>query len=102
MLDRSKLISELERVAQDLFVDDAPAESSYGDIWRTITQDPFFLHKVQKVVNPPWPVPLWEGNLGDTLAVERATGPHVVFSVDGSQIYPDRHHAIFCFLINTG
>lgn len=102
MLDRAKLISQLERVAHDLFADDTPIENSLYDIWCAITQDSLFLHKVKQVVNPPWPVPLWDGDLGKIILTQRIEQSHIAFSVDGSQIYPDRHHTISCFLINTG
>jgi hypothetical protein len=60
------------------------------------------LYKVRDVHNAPWPVPLWQGSLGDIISIARVTYPHVIFSVDGSQIYPDRHNVLSCCLINTG
>ena len=47
-------------------------------------------------------MPLWQDNLGDVITIEPITYPHVVLSVDGSQIYPDRHNVLSCCLINTG
>lgn len=102
MLDRLKLLVELANVADKLFVDTTPSYHLAQDIWQAITTDSTFLYKVRDVHNAPWPVPLWQDDLGDITIIERATYPHVVFSVDGSQIYPDRHNVLSCCLINTG
>ena len=102
MLDRLKLLIELESVAHKLFVDSAPSYHLAQDTWQSILADSTFLYKVRELTNPPWPVPLWQGNLADIIPIERVTYPHVVLSVDGSQIYPDRHNVLSCCLINTG
>src|SRR5438309_4634644 len=102
MLDRLKLLVELASVADKLFVDTTPSYHLAQDIWQSIIADPTFLYKVRDVHNAPWPVPLWQDNLGDTAVIEKVAYPHVVFSVDGSQIYPDRHNVLSCCLINTG
>jgi hypothetical protein len=103
MLDRSKLIVELQQVADKLFVDTTPSYHLAQDIWQSITEDSTFPYKVREVRNAPWPVPLWQGNLGDIFSVALMhSKPYVALSVDGSQIYPDRHNVLSCFLINTG
>lgn len=102
MLDRLKLLIELSVVADKLFVDTTPSYHLAQDIWQSIIADPTFIYKVRQVDNAPWPVPLWQGNLGDIIAVQKVDYSHVVFSVDGSQIYPDRHNVLSCCLINTG
>src|SRR5258708_30861752 len=102
MLDRVKLIIELQQVAEQLFIDTTPSYHLAQDIWQSIINDSTFVYKVRQVFNAPWPVPLWEGNLGDIIPVSLISYPHVALSVDGSQIYPDRHNVLSCFLINTG
>ncbi len=102
MLDKSKLIAQLHKVADQLFVDSDFTHTIAHDVWALISKDPSFLYKVQAVHNAPWPVPLWDGDLGEIIPVEKITRPHIVLSVDGSQIYPDRHNVLSCFLINTG
>jgi hypothetical protein len=102
MLDRVKLLVELANVADKIFVDTAPSYHLAQDVWQLIIQDITFLYRVRQVHNAPWPVPLWQNNLAGVIAVEKVTYPHVVFSVDGSQIYPDRHNVLSCCLINTG
>jgi hypothetical protein len=102
MLDRLKLLVELNNLADKLFVDTTPSYHLAQDVWQSIIQDSTFIYKVRQVDNAPWPVPLWTDNLGDIIPIERITYPHVVLSVDGSQIYPDRHNVLSCCLINTG
>jgi len=103
MLDRLKLLIELARVADKLFIDTTPSYHLAQDVWQSIVADSTFLYKVRQMHNAPWPVPLWQGNIGETIAIKRIVDyPHVVLSVDGSQIYPDRHNVLSCCLINTG
>lgn len=102
MLDRLKLLVELAQVADKLFVDTAPSYHLAQDVWQRIIHDPTFLYKVMQISNAPWPVPLWHGNLADVIAINKVAFPHIVLSVDGSQIYPDRHNVLSCCLINTG
>ena len=102
MLDRVKLLIELESVAHKLFVDSTPSYHLAQDVWQSILADSTFIYKVREITNAPWPVPLWQDNLGDVITIEPITYPHVVLSVDGSQIYPDRHNVLSCCLINTG
>jgi hypothetical protein len=103
MLDRLKLLVELANVADKLFVDTTPSYHLAQDIWQSIICDSTFLYKVRQVNNAPWPVPLWQSNLGDIVPIKQVDDrSHVVISVDGSQIYPDRHNVLSCCLINTG
>jgi hypothetical protein len=102
MLDRLKLVIELQNVAHQLFVDVTPSYHLAQDIWQLIIQDPTFLYKVRQVHNAPWPIPLWNDDLGTIIPIENNNEKYVALSVDGSQIYPDRHNVLSCFLINTG
>ena len=102
MLDRLKLLVELNNLADKLFIDTTPSYHLAQDIWQSIIHDATFLYKVRQVDDAPWPVPLWTDTIGDIIPIERITYPHVALSVDGSQIYPDRHNVLSCCLINTG
>jgi hypothetical protein len=102
MLDKSKLIAQLHKVADQLFIDNNIAYTCAQDIWRIICADPTFLYKVREVHNPPLTLPLWDDELGKIVPIAKMIKAHVVLSVDGSQIYPDRHNVASCFLINTG
>ena len=102
MLDRFKLIVELQKIAPSLFIDTHSSYDLIQKAWQALSNDPTFFLKVQQCTDAPWPIPLWKDNLAHTIPVETYTNAHIVFSVDGSQIYPDRHNSLPCFLINTG
>ncbi len=102
MLDRLKLLIELQKVAGQLFADPSPSYHLARDVWQSIIADSTFLYKVRQVHNAPWPVPLWQDDLDATLSIEKVAFAYVALSVDGSQIYPDRHNVLSCCLINTG
>jgi len=102
MLDRLKLIIELQKAADRLFVDVTESYSLAQDVWQSIIKDSTFVYKVRQVHNAPWPVPLWQDDLGAVIPVGRISSAYVALSVDGSQIYPDRHNVLSCCLINTG
>ena len=102
MLDRLKLIIELQKAADKLFIDVTESYSLAQDVWQSIIKDSTFIYKVRQVHNAPWPVPLWQGDLGVVIPVAKISSAYVALSVDGSQIYPDRHNVLSCCLINTG
>ncbi len=102
MLNRSKLLYELQQLADKLFVDTSQAHDLAQSIWQRIAQDPIFKHKVRALKQTPWPVPLWDDNLVEVIPIVQNIDNYCVLSVDGSQIYPDRHQQVSCFLINIG
>ncbi len=101
MLDRVKLFTELDRVAKDLFVDDSDAFKKLLADWKKLCADPLLAQKV-KTAHVSWPLPSWNEKINDACAVSQSMGAYHVASVDGSQIYPDRHMGVSCYLINTG
>lgn len=103
MLDRPKVMQSLQESADKLFIDLSSEFNCAQEVWESITQDPFFAQKVASL-QAPWLIPSWTGNLDDTFATQKPDTPLIyqVFSVDGSQIYPDRHQGTSCSLINIG
>ncbi len=100
MLDRLKLVTEIQRVSDALFLDDSDAfKKLYAD-WRIVCADPLIIPKT-KAAHVSWPLPSWQEGLGKSVKIEPIHSYHIV-SVDGSQIYPDRHMGVACYLINTG
>jgi NurA domain len=102
MLDRSKVARALEAIIDGLFQDNSEAFSVARTAWDAITNDPDFFYKVMAAPNPPWPVPTWQGKLDQIFEVATSAQDYIAFSVDGSQIYPDRHMGYNCCLINIG
>ncbi|MFC1842752.1 DNA double-strand break repair nuclease NurA [Candidatus Dependentiae bacterium] len=101
MLDRCKLIKEINSVSDKLFVDFTYEKNIARQVWEKISKDPTFKYKV-KSVDTHWIIPEWQGNLGDVFEIEQNLDKYIVLSVDGSQIYPDRHSGTACHLINVG
>ena len=101
MLNHAKLMRALEQVAGKLFADHTEAYAIARETWALIAKDPTFIYKIREVTSP-WPLPFWQGRLDEAIPVDLITSPYHVISVDGSQIYPDRHQGNSCFLINIG
>lgn len=101
MLDRPKVMKELQERTDKLFIDLSEEFACAQEAWNIITHDPFFAQKVSQA-QAPWLIPSWHGNLGDHTTTSSRISSYTVFSVDGSQIYPDRHQGTSCCLINVG
>lgn len=101
MLDRTKLIGEVQQLSESLFVSYAHEHTIAQQVWQRIVNDVTFEHKI-KAAQVPWLLPSWSGKLDATFDVEKGVRAYRAISVDGSQIYPDRHQGTGCFLINIG
>jgi hypothetical protein len=101
MLDKAKLLKELVAVEGALFCDYAEEYARAREVWQQICADGAFIFKV-KAANVPWRMPTWQGELGAQVAIAIQTEPYCVASVDGSQVFPDRHQGTMCSLINVG
>lgn len=103
MLDRTRLIAQIQKVSDSLFPDFSQEYDIARVLWQQIARDPTFIHRIRAVRGQmPWPVPLWEGVLDEVVSIDQTKEPYLGLSVDGSQIYPDRHQGTGCFLINIG
>ncbi len=98
MLNRSALLHQLEQRSSALFVDYSSEYNHAQHIWRIIAADPLFTYKARASSA----LPAWQGTLDEAIPVATNQAPYHVFSVDGSQIYPDKHQGTSCFLINVG
>jgi len=101
MLDRSKVMRELSTVADKLFVDFSAEYKLVRTLWEKIAKDSTFPHKL-KSVDAPWLLPTWQGKLDESSVISQDPLSYCLLSVDGSQIYPDRHQGTACFLVNIG
>ncbi len=114
MLNRNKLIKEIDGALSKLFPDISEQKTFIHDYWLCICKDPAFAQKIQELTdsgNCSVALPTWQGNLCDRVDVrgqdennpENNFENYSVLAVDGSQIYPDRHMSgVSCFLINAG
>jgi hypothetical protein len=101
MLDRAKVLHELQSVSDKLFLDLSHEQEVARKAWQELSQDPLFQQKC-KGSSLPWSVPTWNGDVNQSFKVQPLNIPYQVLSVDGSQVYPDKHQGISCFLLNIG
>jgi hypothetical protein len=101
MLNRQKLAQKLGILSDQLFLDTSHEQHVALKSWQRLIKDPLLIQKL-KHIDSPWMIPEWKGNLDHTTMVQRYKEPYAVVAVDGSQVYPDRHEGISCFLINIG
>jgi len=102
MLDREKLLKDVFSITSKLFPDLGNESDLAKEKWLEIIEDESFSEKSQ-AAQSSFLIPSWQGNLNDKFFIEDLIENYSVLSVDGSQIYPDRHiSGAGCFLINTG
>lgn len=101
MLDRSKLAQELHRVADSLFIDRSSIIKRAQQAWTHLALDDTLASRIA-ATQAPFALPSWQGPIGTTVSVNQPITDYHILSVDGSQIYPDRHQGQSCFLINIG
>jgi len=101
MLNRIQLMQKLEEIAPNIFVDDSEAHKFVQTIWQKLCADPLLAQKLRDA-KVSWPLPSWEGKLDAVYDVAPRAESYCLVSVDGSQIYPDRHYGLSCYLINVG
>lgn len=101
MLDRAKLAHELQRVAGLVFIDSSADMQHAQQIWQQLAHDVTLASRMG-TIKASFSIPTWEGVLGKKEVVTKSLASYQILSVDGSQIYPDRHQGPSCFLINIG
>lgn len=101
MLDRAKLFKALEQVEHELFYDSSMQINAARKVWQEICEDLTFQAKVRKKGGQLYP-PYWFEDLSTVYPVTPTIKEYYALSVDGSQVYPDRHQGTSCFLINIG
>lgn len=101
MLNRAKVVRQLQQEAHRLFVHDQDTLSRIYALWSRIIQDPLLAQRVQHA-QAPWPLPVWQGCIDWIIELAPLCEVYTALSVDGSQIYPDRHQGTNCSLVNVG
>lgn len=103
MLNRSKLLKEVEEHAHELFYDFFNELTILRKTWDIILNDPLFQEKLprsqKELLVPTWPEAI---DLSTQYKIVPEQGDYTVIGVDGSQVYPDRHQGTTSFLINIG
>lgn len=101
MLDYAALLKQLEEAKMLLFADNQHAVSEIHTLFEQIASDPLLYAKLRSASEGS-SLAQWQGALNQVIPVVLDDRPYTVCSVDGSQIYPDKHQGTGCFLINTG
>ncbi len=101
MLNRIQLLEALASVSGSLFVDTSNAYAVARSVWQSIVDDQDFLDKACRI-ETKWALPSWHDRLDTVVPVNPCTTGYQIVSVDGSQVYPDRHQGSSCYLINIG
>ena len=102
MLNRNELSRQILSLTSKIFPDLKCQNNIAQETWDKICNDQLFPEKVE-TSKSSFLVPRWRGNLMDTFDIKSDLSEYSVFSVDGSQIYPDRNFSgARCFLINLG
>ncbi len=101
MLNRVQLLQALSGITNNLQQDYAQAYEIARDAWSSICSDELFLHMVRSR-DTCWSIPSWRGQLDQCVPVTPLKNFYKIISVDGSQVYPDRHQGTSCHLINIG
>ncbi|HBL98936.1 TPA: hypothetical protein DDZ86_04825 [Candidatus Dependentiae bacterium] len=101
MLDRDRVSQDLHAYVSRYSAGHREVFDGIIDQWGALCTDPL---AAQKAHEREWPflVPQWDGLLGLQFSIENITGDYSLFSVDGSQLYPERHQGIPCALVNIG
>jgi hypothetical protein len=101
MLNRVQLMEALASVSGLLFIDNSNSYAIARSTWQAIVDDQEFLTKARRI-ETKWALPSWSQRLDTVVPVNEVSGTYQIVSVDGSQVYPDRHQGTSCYLINIG
>ncbi len=97
MLDRVKLVAQLQHISNRIFYDNSLILEQLDKWWIEISNDEQASQKLKTVQCASW-----FGAIRTTVAVKSSISAYSIISVDGSQIYPDRHQGTLCYLLNIG
>ncbi|MFA6065820.1 MAG: DNA double-strand break repair nuclease NurA [Candidatus Babeliaceae bacterium] len=101
MLNRDKLFKDLSQVTSSFVKDFAQGQELALALWSAMLGDPDYKQKIEQM-RSSYQIPSWSGTLDTAISVPKECGDYTILSVDGSQIYPDRHQGFECSLINIG
>ncbi|MGA9530953.1 MAG: hypothetical protein WBQ73_03645, partial [Candidatus Babeliales bacterium] len=102
MLDRKALVQLLDQSVDSLFQDMRNEVHEVRLLWDALAKDVTLCYRIKAMKHTSL-VPTWEGALGKRYTVDQGNvSDYAVIGVDGSQVYPDKHEGVACYLINIG
>jgi hypothetical protein len=101
MLNRHKIFQQLQESVPSYFQHTDNALAAAQNMWQELCRNQDLCAAVMRSkVTVPLPEPI--DPLHTAFLVERQAHPYKIISTDGSQIYPDRHQGINCYVLNIG
>lgn len=101
MLDKQKVMRELQKTVPTLFKENtnerAVAQALFSYLRSNLEAQELVQTQESSVT-----IPSWQGTIDSIIQVTPHEHPYAVVAVDGSQIYPDRHQGVSCYLLNSG
>jgi len=101
MLNRQRVAQKLNVIHKKIFYDTSMQEQTAKESWQRIVEKKI-TSEIFKKYSCPWSIPEWKQLFNTSYFIEPFTDPYTLVATDGSQIYPDRHEGLSCFLINIG
>jgi hypothetical protein len=101
MLNRTKLLQTMTDLRHILVKNQLNTSEWLASLWHKIADDTTLATRAAASAHA-WNLPGWTNRLDQEYDLEQEHFPYTVIAIDGSQIYPDRHQGIPCFLINIG
>lgn len=100
MLDIATLTGHIEQSLPDLFAKMDTEHQALKHFFAWCQEHPEGIERLKNIPGPQ-PLPQWEGAL-DKVRPIRLLDRYTVLATDGSQIYPDKHQGVPCYVLNTG
>lgn len=101
MLQWAKIHEQIDNKSDMLFSRCPSDDERIQNVWNSIAYDDQLARRVV-AAQGAFSVPSWSGKIGTVVSVDPVLSPIQVVSVDGSQVYPDRHQGVSSYLINIG
>lgn len=101
MLNRHKVLNQLSKIIPTVYANTTQELQFAKYIWQELIVNNQVSQKLNGIASE-YIMPTWQEPLNTAIEIKPKLSPYQVVAVDGSQIYPDRHQGIGCYLINLG
>lgn len=101
MLDKQKVMQELVKSVPELFKESTNERARARTLFTWLQKNPDAVESLKNLESSII-IPSWQGAIDIAITIEPHEYPYAVIAVDGSQIYPDRHQGMSCYLLNAG
>lgn len=102
MMNQEKVLEQLRQYAGALERTSEKERVLFCALWQQVIKKNEEILRRLREGSWPYMVPLWRGSIAEEIPVVSQDSAYKVCGVDGSQIYPDRHEGVACYLVNIG